>query len=161
MTLTAVLPSAWYLDMQTHPTNESADILVTAPQGQPLLVVEVKRHTLDPNVREQLAKYSQAIVADFVMSVDPQQITVAPTQNGKPRWEQAIILPTDSILRHYTDVPSFDEIEGFYLESLVEAWLQDFSLSWKSALPPGYEELDRIGLASLLRNSETHAQGLP
>jgi hypothetical protein len=92
------------------------------------------------------------------MVVDPRQILVAPTRHGLPDWEHAIKLSTSSILRHYADVPDLESVEDFYLESLTEAWLRDFSFSWKSKRPPGYDELDRIGLASRLLNSETHSQ---
>ena len=144
--------------MQVIPTTHEADILVTAPEGRPLLVVEVKRLDFYQEARVQLAKYSQAVGAGFVMAVDPKQILVAPTLDGLPQWDRAITLPTSTIVRHYADVPNLERIEGFYLEALVEAWLRDFSFSWKSKRPPGYDELERIGLASRLQNSETHAQ---
>jgi hypothetical protein len=144
--------------MQLIPTEQKADILVTASQGQPLLAVEVKRHTFDQSARQQVAKYSEAVGAEFVMGIDPRQIIVAPTRDGLPDWEHAITLPTSSILRHYTDVSDLETVEDFYLESLTEGWLRDFSYSWKSKRPPGYDELDQIGLASRLRNSETHSQ---
>ncbi len=144
--------------MQLIPTGQKADILVTALQGQPLLAVEVKRHRFDQSARQQIATYSQAVGAEFVMGIDPQQILVAPTRNGLPDWEHAITLSTKSILRHYTDVSDLESVEGFYLESLAEAWLRDFSFSWKSKRPPGFDELEQIGLASRLHNSETHSQ---
>lgn len=144
--------------MQQIPIEQKADILVTASQGQPLLVVEVKRHPFDQSARKQIENYSQAVGAEFVMGIDPRQILVAPTRNGRPDWEHAITLSTSNILRHYTDVPDLGSVEDFYLESLTEAWLRDFSFSWKSKRPPGYDELDQIGLASRLHNSETHSQ---
>ena len=144
--------------MQLTPTEQRADILVTAPQGQLLLAVEVKRHPFDQSARQQIEKYSQAVGAEFVMTIDPRKILIAPTQNGLPDWEHAITLSTNSILHHYTDVSDLESVEGFYLESLAEAWLRDFSFSWKSKRPPGYDELDLIGLASRLHNSETHSQ---
>ncbi|HEV7797613.1 MAG TPA: hypothetical protein VGO73_05635 [Pyrinomonadaceae bacterium] len=144
--------------MQLISTEQKPDILVTASQGQPLVAVEVKRRPFDQSARHQVEEYSLAVGAEFVMAVDPQQILVAPTQNGVPDWEQAITLSTSSILRHYTDVSDLENVEDFYLEGLTEAWLRDFSYSWKSKRPPGYDELDQIGLASRLRNSETHSQ---
>jgi len=144
--------------MQVLPAHPEVDILVTAAQSNPLLVVEVKRRKFDGAARDQVSSYARAVSADFVMAVDLRQILIAPTQGGSPDWERAVTLPTDSILRHYTDVSEVDKIEGFYLESLIESWLRDFSFSWKHERPPGYDELERIGLASRLRNSETHAQ---
>ena len=144
--------------MQLIPTEQRADILVTALQGEPLLAVEVKRHGFDQSARQQIEKYSQAVGAEFVMGIDPQQILVAPTRNGLPDWEHAVTLSTSSILRHYADVSDLESVEDFYLEGLTEAWLRDFSFSWKSKRPPGYDELEQIGLASRLHNSETHSQ---
>jgi Type I restriction enzyme R protein N terminus (HSDR_N) len=144
--------------MQTG-TRPDVDILVTANGGQPLVAVEVKRHGFDQYAREQILHYSQAVGADFLMMIDPMQIIVTPVQGGEPQWERSITLPTPTILSHYTHAPDLRKIEGFYLESLTEAWLRDFSFSWKFKHPPGYEELDQIGLASRLQNSETHSDG--
>ncbi|SRR6266545_3735941 len=142
--------------MQAISTNHGADVLVTADQGEPLLVVEVKRRHFNQTARQQIAAYAKGVGAKFVMYLDPKQILVAPTRDGTPEWERAITLPTESILSHYTDVPDLERIEKFYLESLTEAWLRDFSFSWKHQRPPGYDELERIGLASKLRDTETH-----
>ena len=134
------------------------DIVVTRDQGQPLLIVEVERRPLDQSVRQQLARYSQAVGADFIMGIDPQHILVAKTRNGLPDWDKAIRLSTKDILRHYANVQDLEQIEEFYLESLIQAWLRDFSFSWKSQSPPGFKELAAIGLAARLRNSETHTR---
>jgi hypothetical protein len=144
--------------MQAIPTDQGIDILVTEPAGKSLLVVEVKRPHFYQEARLQLANYAQAVGAEFVMAVDPENILVAPTHDGLPQWERAITLATGNVLRHYAEVPDLSRIEGFYLESLVEAWLRDFSFSWKTTHPPGYDELEQIGLASRLRHSQTHSQ---
>lgn len=144
--------------MQLITPEKKPDILVTAREGYPVLLVEVKRRALNQVARRQIAEYSKYVKADFVMGIDPQRIIVAPIRNGVPDWQQAITLPTMDILRQYSDLQTLDQIEDFYLEGLVEAWLQDFAFSWKSEHPPGYSELDRIGLASRLRNSETHTE---
>lgn len=138
--------------------EQRADILVTAEQGQPLLIVEVKRRPLDQSVRHQLTRYSQAVGADFVMGIDPQHIVVAKTRNGLPDWDKAIKLSTKDVLSNYANVQDLEQVEEFYLESLIQAWLRDFSFSWKSQSPPGFKELAAIGLAARLRNSETHTR---
>lgn len=138
--------------------EQSLDIFVTGEQGQPLLVVEVKRRPLDQNIREQIKRYSKAVEAEFIMGVDPQYILVAKTLSGLPDWSNAIKLATPTILRQYGNFQSLERVEGFYLQALIEAWLRDFSFSWKSQKPPGYEELSRIGLAERLRKSETHTR---
>ena len=144
--------------MQVIPSTPQIDILVTAPEGQPLMVVEVKRRAFDQATRDQVANYAEAVRAEFVMMVDPQQLLVTPTVAGRPQWERAVTLPTSSVLRSYADTPNLERIEGFYFVSLIQAWLRDFSFSWKSKRPPGYDELQKIGLATRLQNSETHTQ---
>jgi hypothetical protein len=138
--------------------NQSLDILVTGEEGQSLLVVEVKRRPLNQDIRQQITRYSKAVNAEFFMGIDPHHILVAKTLSGLPDWNSAIKLSTPTILRHYGDVQNLDRVEGFYLQALIEAWLRDFSFSWKSDKPPGYDELTRIGLAERLRNSETHTR---
>jgi hypothetical protein len=144
--------------MLTMPKEQSLDILVTGEQGQPLLVVEIKRRAIDQNIRQQIARYSKSVGAEFLMGIDPQNILVAKTLSGLPDWSGVVKLSTPTILSHYGDVQNLERVEGFYLQGLIEAWLRDFSFSWKSQRPPGYEELSRIGLASRLRNSETHTR---
>lgn len=138
--------------------EKSLDIFVSGEQGEPLLVVEVKRRTLHQDIREQIKRYSNVVDAEYIMGVDPQHILVAKTRSGLPDWNDAIKLSTPAILRHYGNFQSLERIEGFYLQSLIEAWLRDFSFSWKSEKPPGHDELSRIGLAERLRNSDTHTR---
>jgi hypothetical protein len=73
-----------YKPMQVIPTHRDVDILVTGAQGNPLLVVEIKRRKFDQAARDQVSSYSRVVGAAFVMAVDPQQILVAPTQDGSP-----------------------------------------------------------------------------
>jgi len=144
--------------MLSMPKERSLDIFVTGEQGEPLLLVEVKRRALDQGIQEQIKRYSKVVDADFIMGVDPQHIPVAKTLSGLPDWNTAVKLSTPAILRHYGNFQSLERIEGFYLQSLIQAWLRDFSFSWKSQKPPGHEELSRIGLAERLRNSDTHTR---
>ena len=144
--------------MLSMPRERSLDILVTGEEGQPLLVVEIKRRPLNQDMRQQISRYSKAVDAEFIMGVDPHNILVAKTLSGLPDWNSAIKLSTPTILRHYDDDQDLNRVEGFYLQGLIQAWLRDFSFSWKYERPPGYEELSKIGLAARLRNSETHTR---
>lgn len=144
--------------MNSKLTTARADILVTGPDESPLLLVETKRRRIDQPMLHQIGEYAASIRPAFVMAVDPQEILVAPVHDGRADWEQAAKLSTSAILGNYAEAVSLDRVEGFYLESLVEAWLRDFTQGWKSARAPGYEELERIGLAARLRDSEIHAE---
>jgi len=127
---------------------------VIDPDGKPLLLVETKRHTIDQSGLKQLEEYAASLRPAFVMIADVREIKVAPAYNGVPDWSHVIQLPTSATLGHYTETPNFGHIEGFYLESLVEAWLRDFTQPWKFPQPPGYRELESMGLTSRLRGGE-------
>jgi Type I restriction enzyme R protein N terminus (HSDR_N) len=144
--------------MQLTPNEQKADILVTASQGHPVLVVEVKRQSIDRATYDQLRSYAQTIGADFLMAVDPQEIIITRVSGSSLDPQSTIKLATPDVLGRYTDLTDFRSVEGFYLESLVEGWLRDFSFSWKSSEPPGFSELSHIGLASLLKDSETRVK---
>ena len=92
------------------------------------------------------------------MTVDSEQILAVPVIGSAPEWDRVVRLSTSRILGHYAEAEDFRHLEGFYLESLVEAWLRDFAHGWKSAHPPGYPELEQIGLATRLRRSEIRAE---
>ncbi len=139
--------------------NVKVDMLVTEPDESALLVVETKRRKIDLPMLKEIGKTAAALRPAFVMAVDPHQILIAPAPNGTADWDHSAKLSTPAILGHYDDTANFDRMEDFYFHSLVEAWLRDFTHAWKSARPPGYEELDKLGLAARLRESEVHADG--
>jgi len=134
-------------------------MLVTESDESALLVVETKRRRIDLSTLRQIGESAAAVRAAFVMAVDPHQIVVAPAPNGTADWDHATRLSTPAILGHYDETANFERMEDFYFHTLVEAWLRDFTQGWKSARPPGYEELDKMGLAARLRGGEVHAEG--
>lgn len=138
--------------------NIRVDMLVTEPDESALLVVETKRRRIDEPMLKQIGESAAVLRPAFVMAVDPQQILIAPAPNGTADWDHASKLSTPAILGHYDDTANFDRMEDFYFHSLVEAWLRDFIHGWKSARPPGYEELEKLGLAARLRRGEVHAE---
>lgn len=144
--------------MNSKLSNSRADILVTEPDETALLLVETKRRNIDQAMLRQIEDFAAAVRPAFVMAVDPTQILVAPAHDGRPEWNHSATLSTPAILGQYSDTVNFDRVEGFYLESLVEAWLRDFTQAWKSARPAGYDQLESIGLAERLRGSEIHAE---
>src|SRR5262249_16936001 len=121
--------------MSSKPVNTRADILVIGPDEKPILLVEVKRRKFDQPMLRQIGEFAGQISPAFVMVVDLREILVAPVFDGIVEWAQATELSTPKILRDYAETESFDRVEGFYLESLTEAWLRDFTHGWKSARP--------------------------
>jgi hypothetical protein len=140
---------------QLIPTTP-VDIVVTSPDGETIVLVEVKRRSADQAMRDQLATYAESSGASFVMTIDPQQIVVSPAVAGRPDWDRAVSLSTKTILNSYSEDADLQRIEAFYFVSLVKAWLRDFSFSWKSKRPPGSDELEQIGLTARLQEAETH-----
>jgi len=145
--------------MSLRLANVTVDMLVTEPDESALLVVETKRRRIDAAILSQIGETAAALRPAFVMAVDPHQIVVAPAPNGTVDWDHSTKLSTPAILGHYDATANFDRMEDFYFRTLVEAWLRDFTQGWKSARPPGYEELDKMGLAARLRGGEVHAEG--
>lgn len=139
--------------------NARVDMLVTEPDDSALLLVETKRRRIDQQMLRQIGEYAAALRPAFVMAVDTHEIVVAPTSNGTADWDRGTKLSTPAILGQYDEKANFDRMEGFYLETLVEAWLRDFTHGWKTARPPGYVELEKIGLAARLRRGAVHAEG--
>jgi hypothetical protein len=95
--------------------EQRGDIIVTAPRGQPVLVVEVKRRPLDTVAFEQLSAYSRVIKPQFVMAVDPRNIRIATTNSGIPDWKSGVTLSTPDILRRYTNAPDLQNVETILL----------------------------------------------
>lgn len=58
--------------------EETADIIVTAPQGQSVLVVEVKRRPLDSDAYAEVNTHSRTINPEYVMAVDLKPSVLPP-----------------------------------------------------------------------------------
>lgn len=135
-----------------------ADIIAEDRDGHPILLVEVKADEVTERV---VHGFLGAMVAApesiaFGMLVDPETIRVYRRGNPSP------ILRLDAIevLRHYSPAYGAELIRdkpprllGIHVATLVEAWLRDLSHRWKSDEVPRSDELERIGLLPLLRDS--------
>jgi hypothetical protein len=69
-----------------------------------------------------------------------------------------ISLKTVDILKYYDDEFADKKIYGLYLITLLEAWLRDLAYHWKSEIPPGSEELAKIGLLEKIEGGDTYSQ---
>jgi hypothetical protein len=107
-------------------------------------------------ILEELAKFPED--AEFVLAIDPRSIRLyrpAKERLGEPLVE----FNTMQVLQHYDpDLPTRRVFE-FYLVTLAEAWLRDLAYHWKSATPPGAEELRRVGLLEKLEGGTTYRFG--
>lgn len=136
------------------------DILVRDDEGRALLVAEVKHGAFHdrPEARDQLERYVAHAGAKFGMLVDDESIVIAPVRGHGLAWDEAMSLSTRKVLGHYATGQVLSSVEGFYLTSLVQAWLRDFAIAWHSSVPPGSAELAGLGLPQQMRDAEVAAE---
>ncbi|MDM3860948.1 MAG: hypothetical protein PT118_14120 [Aphanizomenon gracile PMC644.10] len=70
----------------------------------------------------------------------------------------AISLNARDILSNYDSRFSEKRIFKFYLKTLIVSWLRDLTYQWKSKIPPGSKELEKIGILAKLKHGETYSQ---
>jgi hypothetical protein len=150
---------------RTMPTRQrvkhvraTVDILVVDRQDHPILIGEVQG-------RKEPAGAALSRMKDFlefadlavpyVMIVDHERISIY-RADEELREEPIFSTRTKPILRYY--LVDYERSKRMIGESLLRAvalaWLQDVSYRWKSksTSPPVLEELDRLGLAQLLKD---------
>lgn len=131
------------------------DAAVLDKEDQAVALVQVKARPVerwDAILPSQLATLPESV--GFVFAIDPVHIQLfAPTEStlGYP----IIQLNTQHILQHYDPELPKKRVFEFYLLTLVEAWLRDLAYHWKSATPPGTEELAKVGLLEKLAGGTT------
>jgi hypothetical protein len=138
------------------------DVLARDDAGQAILVVEIKRGQAvdDRAAREQVGRYARQLGAAFVMLVDDERIVVAPVSENIVAWVDAVTLSTRDVVTHYSPGKAPATLEGFFLETLIQGWLRDFSFGWHSGRPPGFDELTALGLARQLRRDTDVVTGI-
>lgn len=136
-----------------------ADILALDPDGQPVLVVEVKDRILEEDTVSQLLAYmeSQGPPIPYGMVVDLEKICVVKYDCDNPIGHSHVF-DAEEILTHYD--PDFAKKRIFhqYLSTLVETWLRDLAYHWKSENPPGAEPLAAIGLLPRIEGGKTQSE---
>jgi hypothetical protein len=139
------------------------DILFTNSNEDIVLLVEIKAEKLDDSSKKiaiyQLKTYLQNIKPDipFGMLVDLEEINIF-VLNKDQEIKNLTSLNTNDIISNYDPESPHKRIFDFYLETLVKSWLRDLSYHWHSETPPGYQELEKIGLLPLLEGGHTYIQ---
>jgi hypothetical protein len=139
--------------LTTH-TRPIPDITAWDKDGQKVLVSKVKKTDLPVDLAQQLQailnaeKEENGVVVPFAMTVTLQEIEIY-------RWdgqnlEKQFSFPTKEVLSAYDQNFGNKRIFGYYLETLVEAWLRDFTYHWKLENPSKSAELEQIGLTSAI-----------
>lgn len=140
-----------------------ADIIAADRDGQPILLVELKAR---PAGEDAVLRFLSDLAAapepvSFGMLVDPERIQVY------RRGETSPVSEFDAIetLRHYSPGYGTELIRDkhprllkIHLSTLVEGWLRDLAYHWKSGEAPRRDELGRIGLLPLLKNSSVDVE---
>jgi len=135
-------------------TSHFPDIAAYDAEDRPVLFLDVKGYRIaGDDVRDELlTKFSDvARPGEFVAIADPERVIFYRWgSDGHPH--AAAELKTPDILSHYEADAARTEIFEYYMSILLEGWLRDLALHWKSASPPGQDVLEQIGLAGRLRN---------
>jgi hypothetical protein len=135
------------------------DLLAIDREDRPVLIGEVKQKN-EPagaaftRIKDFLDFTDLAV--PFVLIVDHDQIAIY-RGDEELRDEPVFSAKTKKILGYYSDYyrESKRKVGTDLLRGLALGWLQDVSDRWKSktTTPPAYEELDRLGLAPLLKDA--------
>lgn len=115
-----------------------------AKEWTPLLRSELKRRTIPPT--------------DFLLAIDPVCIHLY-RLTEKELNDPVVHLDTQKVLSHYDPDFTGKRIFEHYLFTLVEAWLRDLAYHWKSANPPGSEELMAAGFLGRVEGGTTQPPG--
>ena len=139
------------------------DAAVFDREDHPVAVIQVKAHPLGKQWTSLLRTEKERITkafpdAAFLLAIDPQYILVYGL-SGKEMCDPVVRLDTPQVLSHYD--PEFAGERHFeqYLVTLVEAWLRDLAYHWKSAKPPGSDELAAVGFLGRVEGGTTHPSG--
>ena len=135
-----------------------ADIVAFDADDVPVMLVEVKaRQNENEFDREQLVQYLQAAPAiPYAMLVTLRDIQIF-------AWKSqtlSLLLTTSTaeVLSDYDSEFRQKTIYEYYLTTLVETWLRDVAYHWKSAVPPLFSQLTRLGLVEKLDNGTTRRE---
>jgi hypothetical protein len=131
------------------------DVVVVDADDRVVMLVEVKTAPSNRAHDALASMLAREAHARYAMHVDMSEIEVY-RWDGRRLDGPVVRLPTAEVLCAYDPEFSSKRIYGFYLETLVQGWLRDVAYHWNSETPPGYEELERAGVAQLLAGGSAH-----
>jgi hypothetical protein len=134
-----------------------ADIVAVDREDRPVLMAEVDVAPREGAVSRFLAELSAAPeTVAFGMFVDPWTIRIYRRGEDEPAAEFDAV----ETLRHYS--PDYGpgvirethpKFLGGRIATLAESWLRDVAFPFFPGVPPRLEELGRVGLLPLLKNT--------
>jgi hypothetical protein len=94
----------------------------------------------------------------YWMFVDLDGIIIFSFGDGNQPAEVALHVDSKRALSAYDPEFGQKRIFDYYLLTLVEAWLRDFTFNWKSANPFAMQEFTEIGLADCLEGGSINRE---
>ncbi len=140
------------------------DIIAYDGHDTPVLVVEIKRSG-DVRSLEQLVEDTKRYVesaprhALFFLIANPDNIYVY-KHEANSSWTLARTFDAPTIFRHYDNAYGENSIYEHYLNSLVQAWLNDISYNWHTQSPPERGAFEELGLLTILRDGSMAADAM-
>jgi hypothetical protein len=139
-------------------TSIVADLVAYDAEGQPILLVKTKAGQA---VLLDMATVLGSLLLSnppirFGMIVDSEKIRMIDRE--APGSGHVLVLSTPEILGHYDPEFSRKRIFDNYLTVLVESWLRDLAMHWKSANPPAQGSVASTGLLEGLRGGTTRME---
>ncbi len=147
------------------------DLVVFDRSEQPILLIEIKLHPVTagvvPKILHQLKgtrlAYPDGSHIEFGMIVDPELIRLYDL--GGESSNSVSTLNSPAVFDHYTtrfrraqQAPLF--LEKF-MQGLVEAWIRDLIIHWKTQTPPGLELFAGTGLLARLEGGWIQGSEVP
>ena len=120
------------------------DIIIRDRSGSPIAVVEVRRRGAAHGRELDQLRHYMAAMGDpdtFGILADPDNIRIY--RGNASSDSSPIIIASPGVLRLYDADYDSQIIYESYLTSLIEAWLNDLSIHWKSEHPPGEDLLPK------------------
>ena len=136
------------------------DAAVVDRENHAVALIQVKAHPVGDRwmaiLPRQLARFGERVA--FVLAIDPNSIALYRPE-GEKLVGPIVKLDTRQVLQHYDPEFPRKRVFEYYLLTLVEAWLRDLAYHWKSADPPGSEELRDAGLLEKVEEGTTQPLG--
>ncbi len=142
------------------PQRFKADLVGYDSAERPVLVVEAKAHPIQ-YPRETLDfLVARAGPVDFWLLADPSRLQLYAA--GRPAADDGplVELSTPAILAEYDPTWADRDPSEFYLVALVDAWVRDLALRWRSPEPPGTAALRGTGLLERLAGGSTERDAI-
>lgn len=143
------------------------DIVVVDKNQEIALLVDIRVTKTQPgeSAAEFISQITQLYLENaksdirFAMLVNFEKINIFKSKSNSEKFFYPILsFDCTDIISHYDPEFRSRKILYLYFRTLIEAWLRDLAYRWKSEIPPGTQELAKIGLLAKIEDGDTYAQ---